>query len=187
MPDALRTLPLAGMAPLVGPAVTLASAAPAARFILRARAGAVDAAAPALGTALPLIACRAALAGEVAALWLGPDEWLLLAPETAGAALAARLAAALEGVAHALVDIGHRQGGLLLGGAAAGAVLNAGCPLDLDLAAFPIGMCTRTLLGKAEMVLWRTGAAAFRIEAGRSFLPYVWRFLTIAARDNAPG
>lgn len=169
--------------PDAAPAVTLAAAPETARFILRARADAVAAAAAALGTALPVIACRAAQAGSVAALWLGPDEWLVLAPAADGPVLAARLAAALEGTAHALVDVGHRQGGILLSGGAAMAVLNAGCPLDFDPDAFPIGMCTRTVLGKAEIALWRTGAQAFRIEASRSFLPYVRQFLEEAARE----
>jgi heterotetrameric sarcosine oxidase gamma subunit len=38
-------------------------------------------------------------------------------------------------------------------------------------------MCTRTLLGKAEVILWRTGADAFHIEVARSLLPYVWACL----------
>lgn len=163
--------------------ITLADAAPSARFILRARPAAMEAATAPLGTPLPRTACRAATAGAVAALWLGPDEFLLLAPEADGPALAARLAAALDGLPHALVDVGHRQEGLLLSGPAATAVLNAGCPLDLDPAAFPIGMCTRTVLAKSEIVLWRQGAERFRIEAMRSFLPYVRGLLETAARD----
>jgi sarcosine oxidase subunit gamma len=185
MPDPARVLPLAGFAPLAGPAVQLAPAVPAARFILRARGAAVPAVAAPLGMALPVLACRAASVGETAALWLGPDEWLLLAPAAEGAALAAGLETALAALPHSLVDVGHRQGGILLAGRQATVVLNAGCPLDFDPDAFPIGMCTRTVLAKAEIVLWRTGAQAFRIEAWRSFLPYVWRFLEEAAREFA--
>lgn len=187
MAEAARTLPLARFAPLAGGSTRLIAAAPAARFVLRARGPAIAAAAPALGTPLPVVACRAAVAGDLAALWLGPDEWLLLAPAAEGEALHARLAAALNGVGHALTDIGHRQGAMLLSGAQAAAALNAGCPLDFDPEAFPVGMCTRTVLARAEIVLWRTGAQAFRIEAGRSFLPYVWRFLEEAAAAPAAG
>ena len=43
--------------------------------------------------------------------------------------------------------------------------------LDLGLAAFPAGTCTRTLVGKADMVLWLTAADVFRIEVWRSLLP----------------
>lgn len=164
--------------------ITLADAPPSARFILRGREEALAAATAPLGTPLPRTACRAATAGSLAALWLGPDEFLLLAPEAAGPALAARLAAALDGKPHALVDVGHRQDGLVLSGPAATAVLNAGCPLDFDPAAFPLGMCTRTVLAKSEIVLWRQGAERFWIETMRSFLPYVRGVLDVAARDH---
>jgi sarcosine oxidase subunit gamma len=159
--------------------------APMARWILRARPAAMEAVAAPLGTRLPVVACRSATAGSYAALWLGPDEWLLLAPEADGPALAAALEAAIGSHPHSLVDVGHRQSGLLLSGPQAATVLNAGCPLDFDPDAFPLGMCTRTVLGKAEVMLWRTGAHSFHVEAWRSFLPYVWRFLEEAAREFA--
>ena len=162
-------------------AITLADAPPSARFILRARPAAMEAAAGPLGTRLPVVACRSAVADDLAALWLGPDEWLLLSSD--GAAVAAGLATALAGLPHALVDVSHRQEGLVLSGRHAAAVLHAGCPLDLHPDAFPIGMCTRTLLGKAEIMLWRTGAERFRIEAMRSFVPYVRQYLAEAARE----
>jgi sarcosine oxidase subunit gamma len=54
----------------------------------------------------------------------------------------------------------------------------------LGLIAFPIGMCTRTLFGKAEIVLWRTGEAQFHIEVWRSFAGYVWGGLR--ATHSAP-
>jgi sarcosine oxidase subunit gamma len=44
-------------------------------------------------------------------------------------------------------------------------------------------MCTRTLLGKADIVLWRTGAAEFHLEVWRSFSDYVLEFLQEAAQD----
>jgi sarcosine oxidase subunit gamma len=68
-------------------------------------------------------------------------------------------------------------------GSAVTDVLNAGCPLDLDAAEFPVGMCTRTVLAKSEIVLWRRGVDSFRLEVARSFTPYVRAFLMEAARD----
>src|SRR5690348_9533272 len=82
---------------------------PASRWIFRGRAAAIAAASEAFGTALPQEPCRATTASERAALWLGPDEWLLLAPEDEGAALAAALARAIGSAPHSLVEIGHRQ------------------------------------------------------------------------------
>jgi sarcosine oxidase subunit gamma len=157
---------------------------PAARYILRGGEPVRSAAEAAAGVGISAQACRAHTQGQRAALWLGPDEWLLIAPETEGAALAGSLAKALAGLPHSLVDVSHRQSACELHGLQALTLLAAGCPLDLDERAFPVGMCTRTVLAKAEVVLWRTGAEAFRLEVARSFVAYVSEFLAEAARAS---
>ena len=63
-------------------------------------------------------------------------------------------------------------------------VLSAGCPLDLDLDEFQVGMCTRTLFGKAEVVIWRTATSSFRLEVWRSFAAYVIGLLDAAIGDS---
>ena len=157
------------------------SAAPSiGRFIYRGRDG-LATVSTAFGVALPTIPCRAVVDGNHAALWLGPDEWLLLTPESETATVQQSLETALAGTAHSLVDISHRQTGLRLDGPGAAALLNAGCPLDLSLAAFPAGMVTRTIFEKAEIVLWRTAPESFRLEVWRSFAPYVLALLEAAS------
>jgi sarcosine oxidase, subunit gamma len=116
------------------------------------------------------------------AIRLGPDEWLLLAPEADAEMVAVELTSALKGHHHALVDISHRNVALGIIGPAAANVLNAGCALDLDTRRFPAGTATRTLLGKAEIVLLRK-ADGFRVECWRSFATYVSAFLSEAARE----
>ena len=133
----------------------------------------------AFGVELSIPALRANVVGDRAALWLGPDEWLLLAPEDTG--LAGAVEAGLDGEPGCIVDVSHRQVGFDVAGAGAALVLNAGCPLDLSGEAFPVGMCTRTVLAKADIVLWRRGHDWFRLEAWRSFAPYVTDFLRQAA------
>ena len=150
-----------------------------ARHVLRGRLEALTAAAGALGFALPREACRSASLNGTHALWLGPDEWLLLSAPEAG--LGDRLEAAMGAHPHSLVEVTDRQVGLVVNGAEAEAVLSVGCPLDLDQAAFPVGMCTRTVLSKAEIVLWRTGPETFHLEVWRSFGAYLRAFLTASA------
>jgi sarcosine oxidase subunit gamma len=82
------------------------------------------------------------------------------------------------------VDVSHRQISLLVHGPHSALLLASGCPLDLDTRAFPVGMCTRTMLAKAEVVLWRTAAEEFHLEVWRSFAPYVTQFLAEAARGT---
>ena len=147
------------------------------RFLFRGRDAARQAVAAALGITAP-DALRAASNGSTDALWLGPDEWLLL-----GADPDADLAEALSGIAHSLVDIGDRQLGFEASGANLLPVLNAGCPLDLSRAAFPVGMCTRTLLAKSEIVLWRRADNVFHIEVARSLAPYLSAYLAEVARS----
>ena len=62
-------------------------------------------------------------------------------------------------------------------------MLSGACPLDLDLRAFPVGMCTRTVLAKADIVLWRTGQDTFHLEVWRSFAAYVSGLLGEIARE----
>lgn len=177
----MRDLSAARSPPLVAASTALRAMAPATRYILRGGSDVRAAAEQALGVHVPGNPCRAFVSGERAVLWLGPDEWLLIAPQ-ASAAIAAPLAAALKGLPHSLVDVSHRQSALSVTGPKATTLLAAGCPLDLDADAFPVGMCTRTMLAKAEIVLWRTGVEEFRLEVWRSFVAYVSQFLVEAAR-----
>jgi sarcosine oxidase, subunit gamma len=164
------------------PEFALAVAPDAARFILRGDASVAGAAGAALGMPLSFEPMRASEAGERFALWLGPDEWLLVAPGEAAESVHAGLAESLAAAPHSLVDVSHRQIGLDVSGAKAARALNAGCPLDLSLGAFPVGMATRTLLAKCEMVLWRRGPERFHVEVWRSFADYAAQYLFEAAR-----
>lgn len=115
---------------------------------------------------------------------LGPNEWLLGGPAEQGETIAEAIESALVGRVHALTDVSHRQLAFEIAGAEAGAVINAGCPLNLSPTAFPAGSATRTLLGKVEIVLMRPSEApTFRLEVWRSFAEYAHAFLTEAARD----
>jgi len=160
------------------------SAAPdRTRYILRGRPSIHGPVAEVLGFALPTDACRAVGTADLQALWLGPDEWLLLAP--AGERLDKTLAFAIGDAPYALVEVSHRQVGVILDRPDAASILAVGCALDLDLAAFPVGMCTRTVFAKAEVILWRTGENVFHIEVWRSFADYLWRYLALAGAEFA--
>ncbi|MFG1374394.1 sarcosine oxidase subunit gamma family protein [Xanthobacter oligotrophicus] len=115
---------------------------------------------------------------------LGPDEWLLVLPDGEGPATRAALESDLSGRFFSLVEAGHRNVGIAVTGPHAADVLNAGIALDLSNAAFPQGSATRTLLGKADVVVVRLGGG-FRVECWRSFAPYVFGFLTEVAQEFA--
>ena len=144
-----------------------------ARMSLRGDAVALGAE---LHVGLPARPGGVSVTGDRTALWLGPDEWLLLAPLNS---LDPRISIG----AGAVVDISHRQVGLILEGDEAAVALATGCPLDLHPSVFAPGTCTRTVFGKAEVVLWRTGAQRFHVEVARSFAAYIHARLVEAARE----
>lgn len=154
---------------------------PAERISLRAPAASVPALSKALGIGLPARPKTSASKGARTALWLGPDEWLVI--DEAGKSPAADCAKV--SALHSAVDISHRNVAFAVTGPGAEATLNAGCPQDLSLAAFPVGAASRTILGKVEIVLLRSGPEAFRVECWRSFSTYVFEFLGEAAQDSA--
>ncbi|MFZ2100675.1 MAG: sarcosine oxidase subunit gamma [Oricola sp.] len=173
-----RALPLAGMAQ--GGANVSVTAAPAAfRTSLRAGGTAIAALSKALGVTLPKKPKTSVSAGSRHALWLGPDEWLVIDEKADPAADCVSVK-----TAHSAVDISHRNTAIIVSGPAAADVVNAGCPQDLSLEAFPVGGCSRTVLAKIEIVLYRTAEDAFRVECWRSFSDYAFEFLKDAARGS---
>lgn len=153
------------------------------RFVLRGDRAVRAAARQVFGVELPERACRAAQRGLRAALWLGPDEQLLLAPAEEVEALRAGLGSALAGYAHSFVDVSHRQVAFVVRGQHAEWLLESQCPLPLNLRDCPVGMCTRTVYAETEIVLWRTHEQAFHVEVWRSFTRYFAGMLQEVARE----
>ncbi|WP_454684313.1 sarcosine oxidase subunit gamma [Ancylobacter moscoviensis] len=166
-------------------AARLVPLGPAARLAFRGREAAIGPVGEAFGVALPREACRRAEANGRAALWLGPDEWILFAPGADPAPLFAAIDSAAAGLPHSLVDVSSRSVGIEISGPRAAFVLNQGNPLDLSLESFPVGMCTRTVFHKAEIVLSRVAPETFHIDVWRSFAPYVWELLEEGRRELA--
>ena len=163
------------------PSVKLVVLPPAHRISLRAPAASVAALSGVLGLTLPQKPKASASKGSRTALWLGPDEWLVIDD---GARDPLEDCASVEAL-HSAVGISHRNVAVSVTGPGAANTVNAGCPQDLSLAAFPVGACSRTILGKVEVVLFRTGEDAFRVEVWRSFSDYAFTLLSEAARDAA--
>jgi sarcosine oxidase, subunit gamma len=164
--------------------VTLRELPPRAQFKLRVREEDVARVPVAAGFRFDLPINSFVGTGERVSARLGPNEWLLTAPEQDGESIPRDLGEAFGSVFHVLVDIGHRHIALQLEGPEAANILNAGCALDLDAKRFPTGSATRTLLGKAEIILLRErDTPSYRIECWRSFARYVHAFILEAARD----
>ncbi|MEA3139391.1 MAG: sarcosine oxidase, subunit gamma [Gammaproteobacteria bacterium] len=156
---------------------------PAARLILQCDLPARAAAAKVWGVPFPEQSCRAHTHGERATLWLGPDEHLMWQASRDAALPIEELEQALSPYPHSLVDVSHRQVALEISGSRAATILAGACPLDLDLGQFPVHMSTRTVLAKAQIVLWRTAPEVFHLEVWRSFLSYAQDLLEEIGRE----
>lgn len=162
----------------VGVAVTPAPQTESYRCSLRVAAGEVAKLSKVIGIELPTKPKTSVTDRTRTAMWLGPDEWLIIDTKNDPNAELAR-----SNVLHSAVDVTHRNTALQVSGPFAADVINAGCPQDLSLETFPVGACSRTILGKAEVVLLRVKPTVFRIEVWRSFSAYAFEFLTVSARD----
>lgn len=121
--------------------------------------------------------------GGRAALCLGPDEWLIYAPEAEKGDLIGKFADIYATCPHSLTDISDRQVSIEIKGDEAANLLSIACPRDLRQ--LKTGSGTRTLFDSVEIVLSRHGEDHFELEVWRSFLPHVWALLAIGNQELA--
>ena len=169
--------------PFCGQSDMIAPRGAMSRAIFRCREADIDRISNKIGITLPRVACQSSQDGTISALWLGPDEWLLLHDEY-NDGWVSNLLEELQGELYSLVDVSHRQVALSIEGPRAEEILNSGCALDLSIENFPQGTCMRTMFAKAEIVLWRAGPSGFHLEVWRSFARYVEELLREAERET---
>ncbi|WP_329184275.1 sarcosine oxidase subunit gamma [Actinacidiphila glaucinigra] len=146
---------------------------------------AAEAAGLALGAPLPLEPCTSVRTGDLAVLWLGPDQWLVVGPPGAQEDLEARLRKA-AGEAHVSVtDVSAQRTTLLVSGPRARDLLAHGCSLDLHPEVFGPGACARTALARAQVVLVarQETRAGFWVLVHSSFAGYLADWLLDAATE----
>jgi sarcosine oxidase subunit gamma len=118
---------------------------------------------------------------DAAALWLGPSSWLLIAKGATPPGRVDRfneVHAALTAAGGALFDLTAARVAWRIAGPQAATVLNKGCPLDLDVRAFPNGSCAQSVLGHVNVLVLRNEApTAFTLLVARSFARDAWHFL----------
>ncbi len=162
---------------------TITELPPSARFLLRtANPTTVGAG---LGLALPTRIGTRAVTGVRSVLCLGPDEWLVEAPEGEGGAIVETLARLAAATPLSAVEISDREITLALTGPAVLDLIATGCPRDL--AKLPVGSGCRTLFDTVQVVLTREAQDCFHLTVWRSFTPHLHALLDIAVRELAAG
>lgn len=104
-------------------------------------------------------------------LWLGPDEWLVVADPDAAPTIVRELEDALSGRHHSTLDLSaNRSVFELIDGLEE---LSSGCSLDLHSSRWPPGMCAQTLFGQAQVILQQRDERTTRLFVRPSFERYV--------------
>ena len=149
-----------------------------------AGAAVAEAVATAVGTAVPA-PLTAVFDGARGAVWMAPDELLLLAPLAEAPVMAETLERQLE-ARHALVaDMSHARSLIRLTGSAAPEVLAKGAPVDLREAAFPVGRARRTHLAEIAVGLWHRAPEVWEIACFRSYSRHLWAWLLASGSEGA--
>jgi sarcosine oxidase subunit gamma len=178
-----RRSPLDGVLPWVlpGGAVTLAELRFAAQIGLRVRS---PVPAYLAGVPLPLQPNRVAAMRELRTLWLGPDEWLVTAPDGGAPDLLGRLTRALAGRRAVVTDLLASRAIIEIAGPQARTLLEKGCGLDLHPRAFVPGQCAQTLFARLPVIIDQTSAApVYRVFVRRSAAAWLAEWLIDAAQE----
>jgi sarcosine oxidase subunit gamma len=167
--------------PLAGRAADLAAAGAAeVGFLAQLTLRADPALAARLPLPLPLKPNTWTAGGGREALWLGPDEWLVVGPPGSAPAIAAELGRALDGEHHAVVDTSANRTVIELTGDARFDLLTEGCGLDLHPRAWRPGSCAQTLLARVPVLLQERDRAT-RVFVRASFAAHLAGWLTSVA------
>lgn len=137
----------------------------------------------ALGLQLPSRFGEYSRAGGIDACWLGPDEWLLIAPAASATAVVATIAAPAGQAHHMVLDISANRTCIELSGADARYVLAKGSHEDIAPAAFSGSRVVQTVLAKVPVILQVHSPAAFRIFVRNSFAVHLARWLIDSASE----
>lgn len=139
----------------------------------------------ALGTMLPHRPWQVGHSDQLAVLWLGPDEWLVVGPEGRAEEIQALLTEALGGEHGAVLDVSAHRAIIEISGPRSRELLAKGCALDLHRRAFGTDHCAQTLLARAGVLLWCRDAdtPVYWVFVRASFARYLADWLTDAAAE----
>jgi len=138
----------------------------------------------ATGADLPIVANTVTAADDLRILWLGPDEWWVVAPNEKRVELIDRLRRAFAGQHTAVTDVSESRTVIAISGPAARDVLARGISLDLHPRAFGPGQCAQTGMSKANVLLHQIdNQPSYEITILKSFGDYLWRWIGLIAED----
>lgn len=121
--------------------------------------------------------------GDRHALWMGPDELMVLVEAGAEEALALSMTKAAELESTSIVNVTDAFCAISLSGSHVRDVLAKGCPLDLHPRIFAAGSCAQTLLAHSGVTIACLGEQEFILIGRNSFAAYIAAWLSDAALE----
>ena len=134
----------------------------------------LDATAKALGLSLPTEPCTIVSTGSTSALWMSPDEWMIIVPRERVPVLTKALTDGLSGIRSQVVDNSGGYTQVVILGRNARDVLSHCTVYDIDH--LGENRIVGTTFGKSSVYLRKHGEG-YCLLLRRSFADYIWRYL----------
>ncbi|MEM7176363.1 MAG: sarcosine oxidase subunit gamma family protein [Pseudomonadota bacterium] len=135
-----------------------------------------------VGVPAPL---SAAFDGTRGALWMSPDELLILTAYDAAGPAIARIGEALAGTHHMAEDVSDARTLVRITGAGAQELMAKGAPLDVSDAAFPVGTMRRTHFAEIAVGIWRRDDMTWEMMCLQSFGQHLFDWLAASSLEGA--
>jgi sarcosine oxidase, subunit gamma len=123
--------------------------------------------------------------GDMKALWLSPDQWLILCPGDKAQKILTELNAALKGIHSLAVDVSDMRAIIRLEGEHARTTVMKGTSIDLTQGDYPPGTIRRMKFAEVGALLHIIENDVIEIYVFRSYADYAWEFLLKAGRKGA--
>ena len=138
-----------------------------------------------LGFDLPKIPRTTTTWGDMKALWLSVDQWLILCPGDKAQELQEKLVAALKPVHSLAVIVSDMRTIIRLEGEHARTTVMKGTSIDLTHGDYPPGTIRRMKFAEVGALLHIIEDDVIEIYVFRSYADYAWEFLLKAARKGS--
>ena len=138
-----------------------------------------------LGLDLPKAPRESVAFGDIKALWLSPDQWLILCNRDNAPALTAKLSDALAGIHALAVDVSDMRCIIRIEGEGAREVMMKGSSLDFTDAEFEPGYVRRIRFAEIAALFNIVEENVIDLYVFRSYAHYTMDFLVKAARKGS--
>ena len=138
-----------------------------------------------LGVELPKTPRTSTSWGDIKALWLSTDQWLILGTRDRMSALTSELKAALDAIHSLVVNVSDMRAIIRLEGEGVREVMMKGCSLDLLSSDYGPGTVRRLRFAEIAALIHIVEDQVIDLYVFRSYAHYAWDFLVKAARPGA--